>query len=409
MKFIVYSQFAGGDQYGMVHGTYCLAREWVKAGDKVVIVSASFSHTRHTQPAVGLSLFKKEMYSGITYVWIKTFKHKPNNLVMRLVNIFVYTFLSMLYASFQKKCYNSTVVCSSHHPFAIFPSLISVLKNRARLVYEIRDLWPLSLLHLAGLSKYNPLYLVMIWCERFAIKRSDMVVSVLEGVDKYLETLGLEKPVVYIPNGISESNSNESNFKSCFKDRINSDKARGDLIVGYTGSFGYANRLDEILQSVFDLSDCAISFYLVGSGAQQDELVAKIGAFGLQNKVHILPEMNRAGVREFLELTDVGYLGYLDSPLYEYGISPTKINDYLSAGLLVLFLTDISIGELNNCSSIVQCRDSNELKDKLIYLAEHKNEISDKGAEGAKWVKKYRSYSDLARRFKDAVLSAKSG
>ena len=378
MNFTVYSQFAGGDRYGMVHGTYCLAREWVKAGDQVVIVSASFSHTRHTQPAVGMSFFKEEIYSGITYVWIKTFKHKPNNLIMRLVNIFVYTILSTLYATLQTRCDDSIVVCSSHHPFAIFPSLISALKNRAKLVYEIRDLWPLSLLYLAGLSRFNPLYLVMAWCERLAIKKADMVVSVLEGGGKYLKTLDLDKPVIYIPNGISEIGSAESNFKGCFKERINADKERGNLIVAYTGSFGYANRLNEILQSVLDLSDYAISFYLVGSGAQQDELEEKISTFNLQDKVHILPEMNRAGVRDFLQLADVAYLGYLDIPLYEYGISPTKINDYLSADLLVLFLTNISIGELESCTSIIQCRDSIELSSNLKHFTSNREDLLEK-------------------------------
>jgi glycosyltransferase involved in cell wall biosynthesis len=407
LNITVYSQFAGGDRYGMVHGTYCLAREWVKSGDKVVIVSASFSHTRHTQPEVGISLFKKEIYSGITYIWIKTFKHKPNNLVMRLVNIFVYTILSSLYAVFQKKRDDSIVICSSHHSFAIFPSLITAMRNKARLVYEIRDLWPLSLLHIAGLSKYHPLYLVMKWCEKFAIKRSDIVISVLENADMYVKTLGLEKPVAYIPNGSSESYSSESDLPNSYKAHIKADKQQGNLVVVYAGSIGYANRLSEIIESVNELSDLAISLYMVGSGAQYQELESTVARFGLQKKVHLLPEINRAGIREFLTLADIAYISYLDSPLYDYGISPTKINDYLNAGLLILFLTNISIGELTNCSSIIQCRNIKELKDNLVSLSQDGERVSSIGAIGVNWVAMNRSYADLARRFKKEALAVK--
>ncbi len=404
MNIIVYSQFAGGDRYGMVHGTYCLAREWVKTGDQVEIVSASFSHTRHTQPNIGKSLIKKEIYSGITYVWVKTFAHRPNNLLIRLVNIFIYTVLAMFYASFHPKSKKSFVVCSSHHPFAIFPSLISSFRNKSKLVYEIRDLWPLSLLEIAGLSRYNPLYLVMKWCEGFAIERSDIVISVLEDVGEYVMNLGLKTPVVYIPNGSSENHSGDSNFLKCYEQRIQEDRNRGNLIVVYTGSFGYANRLIDIMESVFELRELPISLYLVGSGALNRELTDSISRLGIQDRVHILPETNRAGVKAVLKLADIAYLGYLDLPLYRYGISPTKINDYLSADLLVLFLTSIPIGELNSCASIIQCRSSAELSSNLKHFTDNREDLLEKAKGGKRWVLKYRSYHDLARRFKQSVF-----
>ena len=51
LRYIVYvDHYAGGPKYGMEFRPYYLAREWVRAGHRVAMLAASFSHVRSVQP-----------------------------------------------------------------------------------------------------------------------------------------------------------------------------------------------------------------------------------------------------------------------------------------------------------------------------------------------------------------------
>ena len=403
MNCIIYSQYSGGDRYGMVYGSYFLAREWVKAGGNVTIVSASFSHTRHTQPNLGRGLVTIEIIDGIRHVWIKTFKHKANNLTVRLINIFIFSLMASFYGLFSRRRACSAVICSSHHPFAIFASLISSFRLRSKLIYEIRDLWPLSLIYIAGKSKKHPLYLVMRVCERFAIMKADTVVSVLDRVENYIKDIGLRTPVAYIPNGIAEDIGGESDLAPSILKKIVTDKAAGNKIIVYAGSFGYANPLDEIVNAISCVRDKPVFLYLVGSGVKQENLERKIRSMGLEQKVFFFSELNRAGVRQVLDNSDATYVGYMDSPLYQYGISPTKLNDYLLACKPVIFFADFSLGEISQCPSILHCRSAGEVADQLEKIISDPDDFLDVARAGKNWALKERSYVQLAQKFSKLV------
>ena len=403
MNLTVYSQFAGNDQLGMVYGTYHLANEWRKSGHKVTIVSASFSHTRHTQPDVGWSLVKTENIMGIKYVWIKTISHRSNNLPIRLLNIAIFTFMASLYAIGRQVVGEARVICSSHHPFAVIPAWLDARKNASTLTYEIRDLWPLSLLQIAELSKYNPIYQLMNFFEGVAISCSDNVVSVLSNVDSYLCRYANAPKSTYIPNGFAPVKSEQSDLPNTIKERIRLDKANENLIIAYTGSLGYANRLDELLQVIALLKDQKVALYIAGSGAREDVFLDKLDRLDISGKVVFVSEINRAGVFDLLSFSDVGYIGYLDLQLYDYGISPTKINDYLYSEVLVLFLADIPLGDIGDCPSVTQCFSIDDLHFKIQSLIQCRDDIKKYALLGREWVEMNRSYEKLAHKFIEVI------
>ena len=64
MRILYLEHYAGSPEYGMEYRPYYLAREWVKSGDEVTIVAASYSHLKNRQPSVHDRL-KVEMINGI--------------------------------------------------------------------------------------------------------------------------------------------------------------------------------------------------------------------------------------------------------------------------------------------------------------------------------------------------------
>ena len=73
MNILYLNHYAGTPALGMEYRPYYLAREWVRAGHRVQIVAADFSHVRARQPQAG-----DEVIDGIAYRWLPTPRYQGN-------------------------------------------------------------------------------------------------------------------------------------------------------------------------------------------------------------------------------------------------------------------------------------------------------------------------------------------
>src|SRR4051812_17527464 len=79
MNILLINHYAGSPHHGMEYRHYYLAREWVRLGHEVAIVSGSFSHLRTRQPAVN-GPYSTDTIDGIRYVWLRTPRYAGNGL-----------------------------------------------------------------------------------------------------------------------------------------------------------------------------------------------------------------------------------------------------------------------------------------------------------------------------------------
>jgi len=56
-------------------------------------------------------------------------------------------------------------------PFPIISGYKWAKKFKARLFYEVKDIWPLTLIEIGGYSPNHPFIKLMEWFERFAYKK----------------------------------------------------------------------------------------------------------------------------------------------------------------------------------------------------------------------------------------------
>ena len=75
MNILLINHYSGSPQYGMEFRPYYMAKEWVKAGHKVLIIGGSQSHLRKRQPHPG-----PETIDGIDYYWVKINPYKGNGI-----------------------------------------------------------------------------------------------------------------------------------------------------------------------------------------------------------------------------------------------------------------------------------------------------------------------------------------
>uniref|UniRef100_UPI00286B7996 glycosyltransferase n=1 Tax=Roseateles sp. TaxID=1971397 RepID=UPI00286B7996 len=177
MKILLINHYAGSPQHGMEFRPFYLAREWRRAGHQVLILAASESHVRSTQPQAG-----GQTIAGVAYVWYGTPAYAGNGFG-RLRNI--WSFCRQLWNDADALAENfqpDVVIASSTYPMDIWPARRIAKKARAKLVYEVHDLWPLSPIELSGMSPRHPFAMLCQKAENEAYRDADVVVSMLPKV-----------------------------------------------------------------------------------------------------------------------------------------------------------------------------------------------------------------------------------
>lgn len=408
MNILYIDHYAGTPQYGMEFRPYYMAKEWCKLGHKVLIVAASYSHLRLKQPEC--QIISHEIIDGVDYYWYKTPRYSNNGL-SRLKNIFF--FLWRLYrdsARLVKEFAPDVVIASSTYPFDIWPARRIAKKAKAKLVYEIHDLWPLSPIELGGMSPKHPFIRLCQKAENDCYKYSDVVVSVLPNVHEHVIAHGLDIKKLYIvPNGIVEEEWNEANTEELSDESIvsffNTHRCGGNIIVGYTGNYGKLNDLEHLLEAAKRLTSEPIIFVLFGNGLEKNNLIRLSKELNIKN-VLFFNAVNKKQMFRLLKNIDIAYIGFSNQPLFRFGVSPNKLMDYMASGTPIIsairspndLVTEIG------CGITVKPSDPVEIANGILRLVNcTPEERRNMGERGRDFVLKNRTYPILARQFLDAV------
>jgi glycosyltransferase involved in cell wall biosynthesis len=403
MNILYIDHYAGSPELGMEYRPYYLAKEWVRAGHSVTIVGASFAHTRQKNPGVQDSITHEDI-DGIHYVWIKTPAYKGNG-GGRVVNMLAFVVgLFRHLPTFTKTWHPNVVIASSTYPLDFYPARKIAHRHKARLVFELHDLWPLSPMELGHMSRFNPFIAVMQIAEDAWCRQCDVAVSILPHADLHLCTRGLSpEKFVHVPNGIDLAEWTETAVPLPREHQEFLDKKRGQgrFLVGYTGAHGVANALDALIDAAGHLRDHPIDLVLVGTGPERERLIAKALALRLEN-VYFLNSIPKAAIPTWLRQMDSFYLGFQRSPLYHYGVSPNKLFDYLMAEKPVVYATNSSNDSVEeaDCGISVKAEDPRAIADGILVLLqtspEHRLAMGHRGRE---YILAKHTYPVLAARF----------
>ncbi len=337
MNILLINHYAGSPRHGMEYRPFYLAREWVRAGHRVQIVAASFSHVRSRQPEVGAAALD-ELIDGVAYRWLPTPTYSSNG-VGRVRNIF--SFLRQVWRlapGLAKEFAPDVVIASSTYPMDIWVARRIARRVGAKLVHEVHDLWPASPIELGGMSRRHPFIRLCQKAEDDACRDADIVVSMLPKVAGHLSARGLALRKLHIvPNGISldEWQGEGAPLRDDIAAHLAAQRAAGRTIVGYAGSHGLPNALDVLLDAAALLRSEAFAFVLVGDGLEKVRLAQRVQAEGLAH-VALFDPVPKAQIPPLLAGFDIAYIGWLRVPIYRFGIAPNKLMDYMMAGCAVL-------------------------------------------------------------------------
>ncbi len=394
----IINHYAGSRVHGMEYRHYYLAQQFRQMGLRPIIIGAAFHHLLTRLPEE-----KTAEVDGVPYLWIKTCRYERNDF-RRVCNMVEFSWRLAL-RSLRDLPRPDAVIASSPHPFAAVNGYRLARKYGAKFLFEVRDLWPLTILEVGGHSSRHPLVRAMAWAERLGYERCDYTVSLLGGAKDYMVAHGLDgSKFAYIPNGIDPQalQKNVEPLPAEHSRVIQDLKQQGKLIVLYSGSHGVVNALDNVVAAARLLTDePKVHFLLVGQGPEKDSLQQRSRQARLSN-ITFLPPVARSQMAALTQAADVGYVGLQKKDLFRYGVSPNKLFEYMSAGLPILFAIDTLHDEVAEaqCGFSIPAEDPPALADVLRRIVPTpRDSLRDMGERGRHYVQRTHTYEVLAPQY----------
>lgn len=408
MNILLINHYAGSPKLGMEFRPYYLAREWAKAGHQVTIIAASYSHLRIKQPTI-LKDFQLEQTDGINYIWMKTSPYQGSGM-KRIQNMLTFVWKLFTYKiKISNQLKPDVVIASSTYPLDIYPARLIAKKSKAKLVFELHDMWPLSPMLIGGYSKYHPFIWMMQHAEDFACKKCDYYISLLGNTKRYLKEHGLaDHKFFHVPNGFSreEHIDGKETIPINHKELINKIKQKHEILIGYAGGIAPSNAMKTFVEATYAFKgENKLAFIIVGKGSQKAELMA-IVEDRKQNNVYFLPPVPKQSIPDLLERFDLLYAGGTKSILHSYGTSYNKITDYMMAEKPIIFAVDEpnSLVERVGCGIQIPAEDKTELE-KTIRLFSGMPNIKrmEMGKKGREYALAELNYTSLAKKFIESI------
>jgi glycosyltransferase involved in cell wall biosynthesis len=393
---VIINYNAGSPRHGPNMRGYFMAKYLVKRGYDVQVFSSSYFHKWVTLPRLTGEV-TPENIAGAQYNWVRTRPYK--GLLGRIWSF--HQFAAKLPKAVKQQVPEmKALICSSPPP--ILARVCHRIANHygARFLFEVRDIWPLTIIELGGATRFNPYVALLGYYERYAYTNADLVVSALPCAESYMRQRGLpEGRYFLIENGIEIHDLPEIDEEDIDAEVRTVLDRKVPFRVGYAGAFDRHNDVMSLIRAAKLLRERDIEIVLIGKGVRKDQLVAE--ASGLPN-VSILPAVPAAQVPWVLSRFDACYMGLVDTPLNQYGVSMAKSFEYLRASRPVISAVRAGndIVGAANCGISVNPEAPQEIADAVVRLAEMpSHERYAMGQRGAAYLAAHHSYDVLIEKW----------
>ena len=201
-----------------------------------------------------------------------------------------------------------------------------------KLVVEVRDIYPLTLIEIGGFSERNPAIAAMRWIERIAYRSADLLISPLERFDLHAAAVkGVTAPFEWVPMGFDDrfSSAPITDAGVHMADIVDGFKASGKFIIAYAGTIGTANALDAIFEAAAVCRHDRFHFVFIGDGPRKSDYIEE---FGHLPNVAFFDRVPKTDLQHILARADLLVNTWHNKSIYRFGISPNKLVDYAMAG-----------------------------------------------------------------------------
>lgn len=405
MRVLYIDHYAGSPSLGMEFRPHLMARQWAERhGVQTTMLAGSYSHLRTHNPPVEHT-GELRVIDQVPFRFIRTRSYQGNG-AQRVASMLDFVGKGLRDArAIARVTRPDVVIASSTYPFDTYLAQRIASLTGARLVHEIHDLWPLTPQELGGYSSRHPFIATMALAERSAYRRSDVIVSILPNAEEHVRGLGIDTPVVNVPNGVP-LDADHAPGNARVLELVDHLHQQGNQVIGYAGGLSVSNAMTDLVQAMARLGGRPVHAVVLGDGIERAELEALAEQSGLAN-VHFVGSVPRREVHNTLRAMDGLYIGSQTSPLYRYGFSANKIFDYMLTGLPIVDALDSAHTPLRyaGCSITARPTDPDDIARAIIELTSLDDDRRAQIAEReVSYVREHHDLDRLADDFLAALL-----
>ena len=170
---------------------FCLMRALSKIGYNVTIITSDSNHL--AKPPIFQSASHKEEIEGLKVVWLRTLKYIKTNSIRRILGWIDFE-LQLLRLNKKELPSPDVIICSSLSLLTILNGFLLKRKFQCKLIFEVRDIWPLTLVEEGGYSRFHPLILLLAAIEWLGYCYADEVVGTMPNLQEHVsDVLGYER------------------------------------------------------------------------------------------------------------------------------------------------------------------------------------------------------------------------
>lgn len=312
---------------------HILAETFMAHGDEVTVITSSANKA-------GCNLNNEVHKERILYA--PTVQMKKKTTVMRMLNSLSFGITSAIWAFVSGK--TDVVITTSIPPNTAFAGWLIAKCKGAKLIYDVRDIWPDVAVEMGSFTGKSFYYKVFRAVTYFMYRHADAITTVsagkVEKIKNYVASLPGKKSgpaftekVWLVGNGFDERIT-ESEYDPLVVSQYSLDKYNTCV---YIGNIGLAQGLDALLDIAANTRHRDVRFLCFGTGAEEDLLKKRLEDERLNN-VKMCGVIEHCKVFSILSHAKISFVPLKSSNMKDS--VPTKLYEAMGLGCPVLLAAE---------------------------------------------------------------------
>lgn len=386
MKIIILTQYFPPEIGAPQNRLYEIAVRLQKRGVDIQVLTAMPNYPKmEIDKAYKGKWYAKEEMDGMTvhraWIWVS----KSKGIVSRLMNYFSFVFTSLWIGVFKlnKADY---LICESPPLFLGLSALVLKRAKKAKLVFNVSDLWPESAEKL-GLISNKFILNVTTRLEEKLYASSALITGQTQGIVRNIKGRFPHKTVYWLPNGVDISFYDSGKIESNWREENGFDK--DDFLLLYAGIVGHAQGLEVILKAAeLTKNEPRLKWIILGSGPEKEKLLAMKQTLKSTN-VFFFDPLPKVKMPEVWKAVDVSMVPLKRIDLFK-GAIPSKIFEGLAMKKPLLLGVEGEAEELfiqeGKAGKAYIPEDEKDCAEKAMQLFNNRDEATKYGENGFNYV-----------------------
>ena len=406
MKLLILTQYFPPEVGAPQNRLFELAVRLQKLGVDITVLTAMPNYPQ-------MEIYKG--YEGINYVYEEIeglkvhrssiYVSKSKSIINRLRNYFSFVISSATIGKSKLGNFDF-LLCESPPLFLGYSAMRLAKQKKAKLIFNVSDLWPESAEKLGVVN--NKLLLKLAYnLEEKLYKRACLVTGQTQGICHNINERFSEVKTFWLPNGVDLSYYNPSLIEA--GDWREKNKfSKNDIILLYAGIIGIAQGLEVILNAAKNFKDKPnVKFVFIGSGPEKEKLLQLKKEQQLSN-VTFLEAISKKEMPAVLKSSNAAIIPLRKLDLF-LGAIPSKIFENLAMEVPIVLGVNGEARQLfidkGNAGFYFEPENAEELTKVIEKLIEDKEAAKQLGRNGRHFVNEFFNRENIAQHFFEQLKS----